>query len=102
EPVIPLHMFGVRTFNRSPLAALLTSIVMFGTIAYIPTYLQMAEGYDATTAGLLMIPMMAGLMGTSVIIGQAVTRTGRTRIYPIVGAVVLTVEIGRASCRGRV
>ncbi len=97
EPVIPLHMFGVRNFNLSTLAALLTSIVMFGTIAYIPTYLQMAEGYDATTAGLLMIPMMAGLMGTSVIIGQAVTRTGRTRIYPIVGAVVLTVGVAMLS-----
>ncbi len=93
EPVMPLLLFKERNFNLTTLAALLTSIVMFGTIAYIPTYLQMAEGYDATTAGLLMIPMMASLMTTSIIVGHAVTRTGRTKVLPIVGAVVLTIGV---------
>lgn len=97
EPVMPLGMFKVRNFNLSTFAALLISIVMFGAIGYIPTYFQMAEGYDATTAGLLMIPMMASLMTTSVIVGSAVTRTGRTRYFPIVGTVILTIGIGLLS-----
>lgn len=97
EPVMPLVLFKERNFNLSTLAALLTSIVMFGTIAYIPTYLQMAEGYDATTAGLLMIPMMASLMTTSIIVGHAVTRTGRTKVLPIVGAVVLAIGVALLS-----
>lgn len=97
EPVMPLILFRDRNFNLATLAALLTSIVMFGTVAYIPTYLQMAEGYDATTAGLLMIPMMASLMTTSIIVGQAVSRTGKTRVLPIVGAVILTIGVALLS-----
>lgn len=97
EPIMPLGMFKVRNFNLSTFSALLTSIVMFGAIGYIPTYFQMAGGYDATTAGLLMIPMMASLMTTSVIVGNLVSRTGRTKWFPVVGTLILTVGVAMLS-----
>ncbi len=93
EPIMPLEMFKEKNFNLTTIAGLLTAVVMFGTISYIPTYLQMAEGYDATTAGLLMIPMMGALMSTSVVVGNLVSRTGRTRMFPIVGTVILAAGV---------
>lgn len=56
EPIMPLQLFKDRNFNLTTIAGLITGIAMFGAIAYIPTYLQMVTGVDATEAGLLMIP----------------------------------------------
>ena len=94
EPVMPLHLFKDRNFNLSTLAALLTSVAMFGAIGYIPTYFQMAAGASATEAGLLMIPMMASLLVTSVITGIIITRTGKYKFMPIVGSLILAVGLG--------
>ena len=91
EPVMPLALFRDRNFNLSTLAALLTSIAMFGAIGYMPTYLQMATGATATEAGLLMIPMMGALLLTSVATGQLVSKTGKYKLPPIIGSVVLAV-----------
>ena len=89
EPVMPLAMFRDRNFNLSTIASLLTAIAMFGAIGYMPTYLQMATGANATEAGLLMIPMMGALLITSVFTGQLVSKTGRYKLPPIVGSVIL-------------
>ncbi len=89
EPVMPLAMFRDRNFNLSTVASLLTAIAMFGAIGYMPTYLQMATGANATEAGLLMIPMMGALLITSVFTGQLVSKTGRYKLPPIVGSVIL-------------
>ena len=89
EPVMPLAMFRDRNFNLSTIASLLTAIAMFGAIGYMPTYLQMATGANATEAGLLMIPMMGALLITSVLTGQLVSKTGRYKLPPIVGSLVL-------------
>ena len=63
---------------------------MFGALAYIPTYLQMVHSMTPTNAGLMMIPMMAGLMGTSIVVGNIVSRTGRYKWFPVAGLVVVT------------
>jgi MFS family permease len=63
---------------------------MFGCIGYMPTYLQMVVGVDATTAGFLLLPMVAGLMGTALATGALASRTGRYRWMPIASAGVLT------------
>ena len=65
--------------------------VMFGTVTYLPTFLQIANGASASNAGLLLIPQLLGTMGASVIAGQIVSRTGRYRIFPIVGTAIATV-----------
>ncbi|MET4004668.1 MULTISPECIES: MDR family MFS transporter [Arthrobacter] len=93
EPVMPLMLFKNRNFNLTTLAGLLTGIAMFGAIGYMPTYMQMATGYSATQAGLLMIPMMACMLVTSVIIGRRVSNTGRYKVAPIVGSAILGVAL---------
>lgn len=93
EPVMPLMLFKSRNFNLTTLAGLLTGIAMFGAIGYMPTYMQMATGFSASEAGLLMIPMMACLLVTSVIVGRRVSTTGRYKIAPIVGSAILAVAL---------
>ncbi len=66
---------------------------MFGALAYLPTYLQMVTGANATQAGLLMIPMMAALLLTSVVSGQLVSRTGRYKWLPIAGTSIVGVAL---------
>lgn len=93
EPVVPLHLFRNRDFNLTTVAGLLTGVAMFGAVAYMPTYFQMAAGVDATQAGLLMIPMMAALLVTSVLVGVYVSRTGHYKSIPIAGSVVIGVAL---------
>ncbi|MDN4477201.1 MDR family MFS transporter [Demequina sp. SYSU T00039] len=93
EPIMPLHMFRERNFVLTTGAGLLMGIAMFGTLAYMPTYLQMVAQVDATTAGLLMIPMMGAMLPTSIIVGRAVSRTGRYKWYPVAGSVIIAVAM---------
>ena len=88
EPIMPLHLFKDRNFNLTTAAGLIIGVAMFGALAYLPTYLQMVTGVNATQAGLLLIPLMAGLLVTSIVTGQLVTRTGRYKAFPIVGAFI--------------
>ena len=93
EPIMPLHLFKDRNFNLTTMAGLIIGVAMFGAIGYMPTYLQMVTGVNATEAGLLMIPMMAALLVTSVVSGQLVSRTGRYKWLPIVGGVLVAVSL---------
>ncbi|MBP2411938.1 EmrB/QacA subfamily drug resistance transporter [Arthrobacter stackebrandtii] len=93
EPVLPMMLFKNRNFNLTTVAGLLTGIAMFGAIGYMPTYMQMATGYSATEAGLLMIPMMACMLVVSVIVGRRVSTTGRYKLAPIVGSAILAVGL---------
>ncbi|MGA7203064.1 MAG: MDR family MFS transporter, partial [Specibacter sp.] len=88
-PIMSLHLFKSLNFNLTTAAGLITGIAMFGTLAYLPTYLQMVTGANATQAGLLMIPMMAGLLVTSIGSGQLVSRTGRYKWLPITGMFIV-------------
>lgn len=88
EPVMPLHLFRRLNFNLMTAAGLAIGVAMFGTLAYIPTYLQMVTGANATQSGLLMIPMMGTVLVSSIISGALVTRTGRYKWAPIAGTLV--------------
>lgn len=88
EPIMPLHLFRQRNFNLTTVAGLIIGIAMFGALAYLPTYLQMVTGASATQAGLLLIPLMAALLITSIGAGQLVSRTGRYKWLPIVGTLI--------------
>ncbi len=89
EPVIPMALFADRNFVLTTLGSLVMGIAMFGSLSYLPTYMQMSVGVDATHAGLMMIPMMGGLLITSIVVGQIVSNTGRYRWYPVAGAAVM-------------
>ena len=93
HPVIPMDLFAKPNFVLVTIVGLLIGVAMFGTMAYLPTYFQMAEGVSATEAGLLMTPLMGSLLLASILVGRRVTRTGRYRLPPIVGSVVLAVGL---------
>lgn len=93
EPIMPLHMFKERNFNLTTGAGLIIGIAMFGALAYLPTYLQMVTGVNATQAGLLLIPLMAALLVTSIVSGQLVSKTGRYKWLPITGTAITAVAL---------
>jgi EmrB/QacA subfamily drug resistance transporter len=93
EPIMAPHLFSDRNFNLTTVAGLITGIAMFGALAYLPTYLQMATGANATKAGFLMIPMMAGLLVTSIVSGLLVSRTGRYKWLPITGTLMVALSL---------
>lgn len=88
EPIMPLHLFGKKNFNLATIAGLFIGIAMFGALGYMPTFIQMVFGMNASVAGLMMIPMMACLLITSTLAGQWVSRTGRYKWYPVIGTII--------------
>ncbi|MFK4104636.1 MFS transporter [Streptomyces sp. NPDC019531] len=86
EPLIPLRLFRDSVFNVTGLVGLVIGVALFGAASYLPTFLQMVDGASATESGLLMLPMMAGIVGASVLAGQLISHTGRYRIWPVLGS----------------
>lgn len=93
DPVIPLSLFRERNFVLPAAVGVTVGIAMFATISYLPTYLQMVEGADATQSGLMMIPMTVGILLTSIITGRLISATGRYKAYPVIGGGVLALGL---------
>ncbi|WP_236863175.1 MDR family MFS transporter [Brevibacterium daeguense] len=93
EPVIPMTLFRDRNFVLATCAGLTIGVAMFGVLSYMPTYLQMVHGIDATVAGLMMVPMMGTMLVSSTAVGFIVARTGRYKAYPIVGMVLIVTAL---------
>ncbi|PRY55684.1 EmrB/QacA subfamily drug resistance transporter [Knoellia remsis] len=93
EAILPLRIFTNRTVGVASAASVLIGIAMFGGLASLPLYLQIVKGATPTEAGLLLLPMTLGIMSGSVISGQIISRTGRYRIFPVIGVVLLTVSL---------
>ncbi|MEW1778786.1 MFS transporter [Streptomyces sp. NPDC086777] len=91
EPLIPLRLFRDSVFNVTGLVGLVVGVALFGAASYLPTYLQMVDGASATGSGLLMLPMMGGIVGASIVAGQLISLTGHYRIYPVLGGAVSVV-----------
>ncbi|WP_405900812.1 MFS transporter [Streptomyces sp. NBC_00727] len=91
EPIIPLRLFRDSIFNVTALVGAVVGVALFGAASYLPTFLQMVDGASATESGLLMLPMMGGIVGASVVSGQLISRTGRYRVYPIAGSAISAV-----------
>ncbi|MGP5724854.1 MDR family MFS transporter [Arthrobacter rhombi] len=85
DPIIPLALFRNRVFVTATAIGFTLGLGMFAAIAFVPTFLQMSSGTSAAVSGLLMLPMMVGLMGTSIWSGIAISRSGKYRAYPIAG-----------------
>ena len=93
DPIIPLSLFRNATFVNATAIGLVLGIGMFAAIGFVPTFLQMSSGTSAAVSGLLLLPMMVGLIGTSVISGQAITRTGRYKAFPVAGTVLVALAM---------
>ncbi|WP_229398674.1 MDR family MFS transporter [Micromonospora okii] len=89
EPILPLRLFRGRTFALANGAGFVLGLVMFGSIIFIPLYLQLVKGASPTRSGLLMLPMMAGVIVTSIVTGRAMSRIGRYKWFPVAGSAVL-------------
>ncbi|WP_208027144.1 MDR family MFS transporter [Rhabdothermincola sediminis] len=88
EPILPMRLFRSDVFRVTTLLALLIGAAMYGGIAYLPLFLQAVTGASATMSGLLLLPLMAGIMATSIASGRVIARTGRYRAWPITGMAV--------------
>ncbi|WP_225447241.1 MFS transporter [Streptacidiphilus sp. PB12-B1b] len=91
EPVIPLHLFRDSVFTVSGAISLVVGVALFGAASYLPSFLQMVDGASAMGSGLRMLPMMGGVVLASVASGQLISRTGRYRLYPLLGGALSTV-----------
>jgi EmrB/QacA subfamily drug resistance transporter len=91
EPIVPLRLFRNRVFSPTVGFTAIMGLAMFGGIIFLPVYLQVVQGMTPTESGLALLPMMAGLFATSIGSGQLMTRTGRYKAFPIVGAAVTVV-----------
>lgn len=88
EPLLPLRLFSDQVFTVASVLALLVGAAMYGGITFLPLFLQVVTGASATNSGLLLLPLMAGLMTTSIVSGRIITRTGRYKIWPVVGMAI--------------
>ncbi|MEU8332608.1 MDR family MFS transporter [Micromonospora sp. NPDC048839] len=90
EPILPLALFANRNFALISVIGFLLGFAMFGAMNFLPLYQQTVQGASATNSGLLLLPLMFGMLVVSLVIGRAITRNGRYRAYPIIGGVAMT------------
>ncbi|WP_181697996.1 DHA2 family efflux MFS transporter permease subunit [Nocardia sp. GTS18] len=90
DPVVPPQLFGRRNFTIAVVLGFLSVLVMFGAVTFLPLYQQIAQGRSATGSGLLMLPLLGGMLVVAPVVGAAASRSGRFRVYPVVGAAAMT------------
>jgi EmrB/QacA subfamily drug resistance transporter len=90
EPILPPRLFRIRNFTTAQILSFLVGAGMFGAVNFLPQYMQNVRGASATASGLLLLPMMFGMLAFMLGTGQITTRTGRYREFPIIGAAVMT------------
>jgi EmrB/QacA subfamily drug resistance transporter len=93
EPVLPLRLFKNSVFTVSAAIGLAAGFAMFGALSYLPLFLQVVHGVSPTISGVYLLPMVLGLLVTSIGSGQLIARTGRYKVFPIVGTAVLAVAL---------
>lgn len=93
EPVLPLGLFKNGNFSLVSIIGFVVGFGLFGVVSFLPLYMQTVQGASATNSGLLLLPMMLGVMGTSVVVGRIITSTGRYRVFPIIGGAVMAVAM---------
>ena len=90
EPILPLSLFKLQIFTLANIMAFVSGIAMFGALAFLPQYLQLVHGVSATASGLLLLPLLMGLLFTSIFSGRYISRTGRFRFFPLAGTILVT------------
>ncbi|MFI7213880.1 MDR family MFS transporter [Micromonospora maritima] len=97
EPILPLGLFANRNFALISVIGFLLGFAMFGAMNFLPLYQQTVQGASATNSGLLLLPLMFGMLVVSLVVGRTITKTGRYRAFPIVGGVVMALGMGLLS-----
>ncbi|MFI2213307.1 MDR family MFS transporter [Streptomyces sp. NPDC020141] len=100
EPMLPMRLFRNPVFTVCSILSFIVGFAMLGALTFLPTYLQYVDGDSATLSGVRTLPMVAGLLIASIFSGNAVSRTGRYRIYPVVGTAVMGVGLYLLSLMG--
>ena len=93
EPILPLELFRNRVFTVTSAVGFIVGLALFGSVTYLPLFLQVVKGDSPTQSGLLLTPLMAGVLVTSILSGQLITRYGRYRPFPIAGTAIATVGL---------
>jgi EmrB/QacA subfamily drug resistance transporter len=93
EAVLPPRLFASRTFSLVAVISFVVGFAMFGALTYLPTFLQVVQGVSPTMSGVHMLPMVLGMLVTSIGSGQIVARTGHYRLFPIAGTAIVTVGL---------
>lgn len=93
EPIIPLGLFKLRVFTLANLYSFIVGFAMFGGIIFLPVYLQVVQGFSPTKSGLALLPMVVGIFSTSISSGIVMSRTGRYKLFPILGALGVSVAL---------
>jgi EmrB/QacA subfamily drug resistance transporter len=93
DALIPLRFFNNRTFSLTAVGGFIVGLGMFGGLALLPLYLQIVRGATPTESGLQLLPLTAGLMAGSIVAGQLISRTGRYKIFPVLGAALAAIGL---------
>ena len=93
EPIIPLNLFKNHTFTLTSVLGAIIGAGMFGAIVMLPLYMQVVKGYSATDAGLKLIPLMLGIVSTSIMSGKLITKHGRYKRFPIMGTAIMSLGV---------
>jgi MFS family permease len=93
EPIIPLTLFKNHTFTLTSILGAIIGAGMFGAIVMLPLYMQVVKGYSATEAGLKLIPLMLGIVTTSIVSGKLISKHGHYKRFPIMGTAIMTLGI---------
>ena len=93
EPILPMRLFKNRVFGVSSALGFVVGFAMFGAITFLPLYLQIVKGVNPTVSGLRLLPLLIGLLLTSVGSGQLISRTGNYKVFPIIGTALITIGL---------
>ena len=93
EPILPLHLFRLRTFWVTSVVGFIVGFAMFGAITYLPAFFQVVRGISPTISGVYLLPLMVGLLTVSITSGQIISRTGKYRFFPIAGSAMMTLGL---------
>ena len=93
EPVLPIAVLRDEVFRIGALLSLIVGFALFGSVTFLPLFFQTVFASSPTAAGLRLIPLMGGLVTTSIVSGRVISRTGRYRLFPIAGTAVMTIGL---------
>ena len=97
EPLLPLRLFADRDFSAAASGTFVNSLAQFSAMVFLPQYLQVTRGVSPVASGLMMVPLMAGNTGTSIVIGRLIGKTGRYKIFPVMGLSLVIVALALLS-----
>ena len=97
EPILPMSLFANRNFAVASSVGFIVGLSLFGAVTFLPIYLQVVKGVSPSTSGLMLMPMMLGMLVTSIISGRLISRFGRYKLFPIIGTATMTFGLGALS-----